>query len=201
MTDTLVHQRHPDADALLALLRERRSIFAFHPQPVPAELLREALDAGRFAPNHKLTEPWRFTVVGPETRERMTGPWVDFALSRLPSDTTPERRLQVAEAAREKWLSKPTTVIVSQALDPDPFRREEDYAAVSGAIQNIQLASWALGLGTQWSTSPATQAPTLREIAGIPEEERIVAFLFMGYPAAIPSARRRELGEIARWLP
>lgn len=196
-----MHRRHPAADALLELLRERRSIFAFHPRPVPAELLREALDAGRFAPNHKLTEPWRFTVVGAETRERMADPWVDFALSRLPADAAPERRRQVAAAAREKWLSKPTTVIVSQALDPDPFRQEEDYAAVSGAIQNIQLAAWALGLGSQWSTSPATQAPALREIAGIPDEERIVAFLFMGYPEVIPTARRRELGEVARWLP
>lgn len=148
----------PSAEPFLALLRSRRSIFSFEARPVPADLLRAALDVGRFAPNHKLTEPWRFTVVGDETRRLIEPEWSGFAASRLPEDATPARRDEARRTSLEKLRSKPTIVIVSQTVDPDVVRREEDYAAVAVAIQNIQLAAWALGLGCQWSTSPATRA-------------------------------------------
>src|SRR5690606_13315359 len=113
---------------------------------VPDEVLREVLDVGRFAPNHKLTEPWRFTVIGRQSRPPFETAWAAFAVSRLPEIATPERREEARRAALGKIGGKPAIVIVTQTLDPDPLRREEDYAAVAGAIQNIQLAAWALGL-------------------------------------------------------
>lgn len=189
------------AGDLLDLLRQRRTTPLFLPDAVPEEVLEEALDAGRFAPNHKRTEPWRFTVVGPDTKEALTPLWTAVALSRLPADATEERREEARRASRAKWESKPTVVVVSQVLDPDPFRREEDFAAVACAIQNVQLAAWALGLGSQWSTTAATRDAAVLARLGIPETERVVGFLFVGYPAAVPEARRRPLEEVLRRTP
>ena len=189
------------ADALIALLRERRTTPNFRPDPVPEAMLREALDAGRFAPNHKLTEPWRFTVLGPETREALAPLWSEVQLRKLPEATTPERREEARAAAWAKWMGKPAVVIVSQVVDPDPARREEDYAAVACAIQNVQLAAWALGLGSQWGTNPGTRDRAVLDRAGIPEGERVVGFLYLGYAAAVPECRRKPLEAVLRRTP
>lgn len=201
MTDqTPLPEDHPAAPILDAL-RSRRSIFNFLPESVPDDLLRLALDAGRFAPNHKLTEPWRFIVVGPQTRRDIEEAWADFAASRLPADASRERREETKAAALAKWRSKPAVVIVTQKVDADPLRAEEDYAAVASAIQNIQLAAWSLGLGCQWSTSAASRAPEITERLGIPSDERVVGLLYIGYPAVVPNVARRPLEEVTRWLP
>jgi nitroreductase len=200
MTEQL-HSRNPLATDLLALLRERRTISTFLPEPVPDDLVEQALDAGRFAPNHKRTEPWRFTTLGPVTREAMAPLWSDVALRNLPKDASPERREEVQAASEAKWRSKPAVVIVSQVITADADRTEEDYAAVACAMQNIQLAAWALGLGSQWSTTPATRDRALLERAGIPEPERVVGFLFLGYAAAVPPGRRSPLSDVLRRNP
>lgn len=199
---SLNHQADFDAaEPILSVLRSRRSIFNFQQRRVPEELLTAALDLGRFAPNHKLTEPWRFIVPGELTRKRIETEWADFAASRLPADVTPERREEARRTSLGKIGSKPALVIVTQLLDPDPFRCEEDFAAVAAAIQNIQLAAWALGLGCQWSTSPATVAPGVLAAAEVPSSERVVGFLFLGFPAVVPDAVRKPLDAVLRRLP
>lgn len=189
------------ADSLLALLRERRSIFSFRPEPVPEPLLETVLDVGRWAPNHRLTEPWRFTILGPATRAALTEEFVAFAIRKLQPDASNEQRERAVAAARAKWTGKPAVVVVSQVLVEDDFRREEDYAAVACAMQNIMLAAWAVGLGSQWSTSPVTREPTAMAKAGIPEGERVVGFLFFGFAAVVPETRRRPLAEVLRVMP
>lgn len=201
MSDKIPGTPWPLADDLLTLIRERRSVFHFQPDPVPAPLLERALDAGRWAPNHKLTEPWRFTILGPETKEGLTEAFASHATRKLPPDAPADQRDRAVAAAAAKWASKPTVVIVSQVDDADAFRREEDYAAVACAIQNIQLAAWALGVGSQWSTSPVTRDPVAMALAGVPPEERVAGFLFLGFPAVVPEVKRRPLEEVVRRMP
>ena len=189
------------AEPVLSVLRSRRTISRFGQRPVPDELLMAALDSGRFAPNHKLTEPWRFIIPGEKSRALIEAAWGDFAASRLPEGTTVERRNEARRTSLGKVRSKPALVIVTQVLDPDPFRREEDYAAVATAIQNIQLAGWALGLGCQWSTNAATGDPRVRAAAEVPASERVVGVLFLGYPAVVPAASRKALEAVTRRLP
>ncbi len=201
MMDRPGYPRDQRADALLDLLRGRRTIFDFLPDVVPSDLLEEAVDAGRFAPNHKLTEPWRFTLVGPETKERTGTAWAASAVGRLPADCPAERVEEVRRGAKSKWMSKPSVVVVTQVIDGDPFRAEEDYAAVACAIQNVQLAAWAMGIGCQWSTNPGTRDADVLSQLGIGPEERVVAFLFFGYPRVIPEARRTPLEAVLRKTP
>ena len=161
---------------------QRRTIKDFKPDPVPPDALERALTAGLWAQNHRLTEPWRFTVLGPETRLKL-------------AETMPD--------ARGKILSKPCIVAVSQRLEGPPAQRREDYGAVACAVQNIQLAAWAEGIGMQWSSGKIITLPPTYELLGIdPAREEIVGLLFFGYPANVPAAQARQpLAAVSRTLP
>ncbi len=191
----------PGSEAVLAALAERRSVFRFRDETVPPVLVERALDAGRWAPNHKLTEPWRFTILGPRTREAAAPLYARTKLRKLPPDAPEERVRQVLSLATAKWQSKPVVVAVSQTPEEDPLRREEDYASVACAIQNIQLAAWALGLGSQWSTSSVIQDPEAMGLAGIPPEERVVGLVFLGWPEEVRPSRRKPLSQVLRTTP
>jgi nitroreductase len=176
---------------LSAALLGRRTIKDFKPDPVPAELLERALTAGIWAQNHKMTQPWRFTVLGPATHGQLA---TAFAAAQ-PGAGRAE--------AESKIRSKPLIVAVSQKLGGDPVQQREDYAAIACAIQNIQLAAWAEGLGMQWSSGKLIRLPTVYEVLGIDAQaEEIVGFLFFGFPARIPEAApRKPLAEVTRHLP
>ena len=180
----------------------RRTIKDFKPAPVPDATLERVLTAGLWAQNHRLTEPWRFTILGPQTHRRLAELAAEAQLALLSADSPAPTREKVRADATRKILSKPLVVAVSQRLG-EPDQRQEDYGAIACAIQNIQLAAWADGLGMQWSSGKLTTLPQTYELLGVPPAgEELVALLYFGYPAAVPPAQpRRPLGEVTRWLP
>ena len=182
---------------LFEAILSRRTIKDFKPDPVPDEVLDRALTAGLWAQNHRLTEPWRFTILGPETRRRLAE---EFALAQAASAGSDNDKVRAD--ARGKILAKPCVVVVSQALGA-PAQRQEDYGAICCAIQNIQLAAWTEGLGMQWSSGKITELPQTYAVAGIAaEQEAIVGLLFFGYPARVPPAQaRKPLAAVSRRLP
>lgn len=187
---------------LLEAIFQRRTIKHFKAQPVPAEVLERALTAGLWAQNHRLTEPWRFTLLGPETHRELAE---SFARAQAAHATGADgdAAAKVADEAREKILSKPCVVAVSQRLHGPPAQRREDYAAIACAIQNIQLAAWAEGVGMQWSSGKIIGLPQTYGTLGIdPAQEEIVGLLFFGYPASVPPAQARQpLAAVSRRLP
>ena len=95
-------------------IRTRRTHKAYRPEPVERETLEELFELARWAPNHNLTNPWRFRVVGPQ------------ALARL-------KAAAGAEAAA-KLDRAPTLVVASQVRSGDPVQDEEDLCAVAAAV-------------------------------------------------------------------
>ena len=178
---------------------QRRTIKDFKPDPVPPDVLERALTAGLWAQNHRLTEPWRFTVLGPETHRQLAE---TFARSQAATLSGVGREKVLADA-RGKILAKPRLVAVSQRLDGPPAQRREDYGAIACAIQNIQLAAWADGVGMQWSSGKIIGLPPVYEVLAIdPAREELVGMLFFGYPANVPAAQPRQpLAAVSRNLP
>ena len=162
---------------LFQAIHERRTVKDFKPDAVPDELLMRALEAGLWAQNHRMTQPWRFALVGPQTRESLTRFF-------------------------PKAPSKPVIVAVSCLRSDGGEQEREDYAAVACAIQNIQLAAWDLGLGMQWSSGRAATGPSNYEILGIdPARETLVGLLLFGFPETVPAAQMRQpLDEVLRRL-
>ena len=156
----------------------RRTIKDFKPDRVPDEILERALTAGQWAQNHRMTEPWRFIVLGPETHRLLA-------------------------ATEQKLMTKPRIIGVACRLNGDIRQQREDYAAVCCAIQNIQLVAWAEGVGMQWSTGRVVQLPQTSELLNVDTaHEELVGLLYFGYPATTPAPpARKPLAEVMQRLP
>lgn len=143
-------------------IRTRRTHKAFGPRPLPRERIEELLELARWAPNHDLTAPWRFRVLGPA------------ALERLKQAAGPEGAAKLDRA--------PTLIVVSCALDGDPVQEEEDLHATAVASYIVLLAAHARGLAGYWRTPGLLRSERGRAAVGLPPEERFVGLLHLGDP-------------------
>src|ERR671930_897966 len=143
-------------------IRSRRTVKAFDPEPVGRDTLEELLELARWAPNHHLTNPWRFRVVGPDT------------LARLKEAAGPE--------AAGKLDRAPTLVIVSVSQSGDELQDEEDLLAGGVAAYIVLLAAHARGLVGYWRTPGVLRTPEGRAAVGLSENERFVALIHLGHP-------------------
>ena len=139
----------------------RRTHKAFGPEPLAREQIEELLELASWAPNHHLTVPWRFRVVGPET------------LERLKQTAGPEGAAKLDRA--------PTLIVVSCVLSGDPVEEEEDLHASAVASYIVLLAAHARGLATYWRTPGILRSSEGRAAVGLPEEERFVGLLHLGH--------------------
>ena len=183
-------------------IRTRRTIAKFRDEPVPATMLESILAAGIWAPNHHLTEPWRFVILGPETQNQLAHLFGEVKAAKVPAEDT-ARYARVRDEHERKFRAFPTVVAVAASREGDEIRRREDYAATACAIQNIQLSAWAEGIGVKWSTSGVIRDPIAYRLLDIdPTQFEIVGLLFIGYPAEVPNRdRKRSLQEVIRRVP
>jgi nitroreductase len=150
------------------------------------------------APNHHLTQPWRFYVLGPERRRRY-----GLALGERKAKKLPDA--DAANAVREKTAAEyetfPALIAVAQALSDNPETREEDYAAVMQAVGNMMLAAVERGLGTHMRTGAVLEDPAARDAIGAKAGERIVAVVSVGVPAEMPLPKSRQSASaVTEWV-
>src|SRR4051812_8976816 len=163
-------------------IRGRRTHKAYRPEPVPRELLDELLDLAAWAPNHNLTNPWRFRVVGPE------------ALEALKEAAGPESAPKLDRA--------PTLVVVSAVQTGDAVQDEEDLLAVGVAAYVVLLAAHARGLAGYWRTPGVLRSAEGRAAVGLPDDEHFVGLLHLGWCAQDkPAPDRAEPEDFVTYLP
>ncbi|HJX33211.1 MAG TPA: nitroreductase family protein [Solirubrobacterales bacterium] len=143
-------------------IRSRRTHKAFGPDPLSREQLEELLELARWAPNHHLTAPWRFRVVGPA------------ALARLKEAAGPEGAAKLERA--------PTLIVASCELGGDPVQDEEDLHATAVASYIVLLAAHARGLAGYWRTPGFLRVEEGQRAMELPGSERFVALLHLGHP-------------------
>lgn len=179
----------PAQDSFSEVLRTRRTVNDFLSTPVSAEPVLQAIDLARWAPNHKLTEPWRFHLLGPRTVEQIIALNLEIM--------TTEKGAEAARKKMDKWAKIPGWIIVTCQKSPEPVRDLENYAAVSCAIQNLMLSLWSRKIGTKWATSPVLQDPRIARLLNVdPAAQRIVGLIWYGYPAVHAESRRHPVSEI-----
>ena len=188
--------------SLEAAIVERRTVKQFAPRPVPRELIAHLIKMAVWAPNHRLTEPWRFYVLDGASRADLGRIAADVTRQKMSGAdaATVERK---AEDAAAGWTSVPVLLYVTMVMDPRPDVDLENYGAVCCAIQNLSLAAHVHGLGTSWSSGAVAEAPALRVRAGAGENERMVGLLRIGYPdpnAPRPISRRAPAEALTVWL-
>src|SRR3954447_10733428 len=186
-------------DAITAI-NKRTSVRRFRPDPVPRPVVEQLLDCAVRAPNHKLTEPWRFAVLTGTARERFAGIRARHRLKRF-SDPASTEAQAAADKVRQDARSTPAYIVVMVAVSSDEITREDDYAAAMMAIGNLMTAAQSLGLGTYLRTGGVMRYPALLELAAVPQGFRVVGILSLGYPAeADAPRRRRSAAELTQWF-
>jgi len=180
-------------------IRERRSIKRFTDRPVTREEVETLLAAATLAPNHRLTQPWRFYVLGPEARYAY-GLALGERKARKLEDSDAARTMRETVAAEHRAL--PCMIAVAVVNNENPELRDEDYAAAMMAVQNIALAAVELGLGTHLKTGGVMSDSAARTAAGVRDDERIVAIVNVGVPADVPPPKKREPATaFTTWVP
>jgi nitroreductase len=166
-------------------IRTRRTHKAFAPEPVPREVLEELFELARWAPNHNLTNPWRFRVLGPATLARLK----ELAETRAPG-------------SGGKLDRAPTLVVASALLQGDEAQREDDLLASAVAAYLVLLAGHARGLAGYWRSVPLLDSPAGREALGLEAAERPLGLLHLGHPRQeqrVPE--RAPVAELVSYLP
>jgi nitroreductase len=169
-------------------IHARRSIKRFTEREVTRREIEALLDAAVRAPNHRLTEPWRFYVLGPTAR-RAYGAALGARKAKRVED--PDAAAQVRDKVADDHATLPAMVALAVQVAEDPEVREEDYAAAMMALQNLCLAALDFGLGTHIKTGAVMADPAARAAVGVPDGERIVAIVNIGEAAEPPPERPR----------
>jgi len=144
-------------------IRSRRTHKAFGPDPVAGDVLLELFELARWAPNHHLTDPWRFRVLGPE------------ALTRLKQAAGPE--------AAGKLDRAPTLIVVSARQSGDDAEQDhEDVLATAVAAYIVLLGAHARGLAGYWRTLGVIATPAGRAATRLPADELPIGLLHLGDP-------------------
>ena len=165
-------------------IRSRRTHKAYRPEPVDRAVLDQLFDLARWAPNHNLTNPWRFHVLGPRALERLKA---------------------VAEEAKPGSARKldraPTLVAACARQTGEPVQDREDLLAAAVAAYIVLLAAHARGLGGYWRTVSALDLPAGRAALEIPPDETPLGLLHLGYPLhAQDPPERAPAAEVVRYL-
>jgi nitroreductase len=168
--------------SLSELVRTRRTTKVFGPEPVDRTTIAELLDLARWAPNHHLTNPWRFYVLGPA------------ALARLKDAAGPEAAAKLDRA--------PTLIAVGAAqTGTDPVRDEEDLLASGCAAYLVLLGAQERGLASYWRTPAVLRTAEGRAALGVPDDVRLIGLLHLGpRRQEQPAPDRAPLEDVVSWL-
>ena len=186
-------------DAITAI-QQRVSTRSFRPEPVPRQVIVQLLDCAVRAPNHKLTEPWRFTVLTGAARDRFAELRAAHRLKRFENRSSPEA-IKSADKMHRETRDTPAFIVVMVDQNPDEITCEEDYAAAVMAEANLIIAAESLGLATYLKTGGIMQDPEVIRLARVPERYRIIGIISLGYPAAAETPRKRTpAAELTDWV-
>ena len=157
-------------DALQAI-RKRRSVREYTGDTIPREDLEKIVDAGRLAPTGWNRQPWDFIVI---------------------TDVEMIQKLKIVA----QWMDK-AGAIIAVILDSSSRWWLEDGSA---AIENMLIASTALGYGSCWLegyTLPREEE--FKKLLGVPDEKRLLTLIPIGVPVEWPKVEKKSLDEVIHW--
>jgi nitroreductase len=170
----------PSPESTMALLKQRRSIRRYRPDPVPDEMVEQLLEAGQWAPSASNRQPWAFIVIRDEAIRREVAQHAAYYFIRWAH--VDEAPLLIALCGNARH----------------PIYRQFLHEDVGLAGSQIMLQAKALGLGTCWIGGLDRKA--IAGILKVPEHWEIVGLLTVGFPAEDPEPRsRKPLEEIVHY--
>ncbi len=184
----------------LEAISSRRSVGKVRAERPPRELIQRLLEAAVQAPNHHLTQPWRFFVLAGKAREEM-GKMMATTLRRKLPDLDSNQSKELLDRELQKPLRAPVLIVVAAKKSDNPKAIPiEDLEATAAAVENLLLAAHDQGLGARWRTGDSAYDPEVKQFFGLTEEDHLVGFVYVGYPDQPAQPRDRPLNPgIVQW--
>jgi len=170
-------------------IRSRRTTNLFLKQKVSKQLVLDAIELARWAPNHHLTEPWHFYLFG----DAMKAAGVELTRTIV----TERKNAEIGEHKAKTAAAVPGWLLVTCKQTDDELTQREDYASCCCAVQNLLLYLSEAGVASKWSTGPITRDQRFFDLLGIDsDKEFVVSMIWYGYPKMLPTQSRKDVGEI-----
>ncbi len=170
-------------------IRSRRSVKLFLQTPVDRQVILDGIEVARWAPNHHLTEPWHFYLLG---EKAMTA-----NVELIRQITAENKNAAKAEFKAKAAENIPGWLVLTCRKSEDEVLQREDYAGCCCAMQNLMLYLSEAGVGSKWTTGAIVEDQRFFELLGIDrEQELIVGVLRYGYSKITPTQSRKETGDI-----
>lgn len=185
-------------EVLSNIIKNRRSIFpvSYIQKEIPVAVIEQILESANYAPTHKLTQPWRFTVIRKEAKARLGETLGDLYKSNVPTHQFLQKKYN---SFSEKTDQADCILAINIKFHPNELPAWEEIAAVGCAVQNMALTAEALNVGAYWSSPPLID--NLGDFLGLAENEKCFGLFYMGYHEEKPrDANRTPIAEKVKWL-
>jgi len=170
-------------------IRSRRTTKLFLKQDVSKTLVRDAIEVARWAPNHHLTEPWHFYMLGEET--------IAGCIELIRTIAVETKNEEIAAFKAKSAAKIPGWLVVTCQKSSDELQQQEDYASCACAVQNLTLYLAEAGIACKWTTGLVTRDPRFFDLLEInQDDEFVVGLIWYGYPKVLPTQNRKPVEKI-----
>lgn len=174
-------------------MRSRRTTNQFLKQKVSKQLVLDAIEVARWAPNHHLTEPWHFYLFDDET--------ISASANLIGEIVSENKNEDIGAFKRQSALAIPGWLLVTCKKSGDKLQQQEDYASCCCAIQNLTLYLSEAGVASKWTTGLVTRDQRFFDMLNIDSQhEFVVGLIWFGYPRVLPTQNRKPVSEIVTEL-
>ena len=182
-----------------AIIRDRRTIYPeqYSTRKIHKYQIELLLNNAVWAPTHGMTQPWRFIVFRDNALNDLSEALGSIYLSEIPKEKQLDSKLGKL-MSRSKMASAVIAIILDREDSIIP--EEDDFAAISCAVQNMHLTATAQGIGAFWSTPGIMKSKRFNEFLGLKEEQRCIGLFYLGYPAIEwPKGQRKPIEYLTEW--
>ncbi|WP_040210552.1 nitroreductase family protein [Clostridium polynesiense] len=182
-------------------VKARATTYRFTPQDVPEDMIKRIIEAGTWAPNRHLTEPWRFWVLTENGRVPLSKTMKSIA-EDIMAEAPDEERNKRIETYENLPFRAPVNIIVACEVTENPkVIPVEETAAVNACIQNMLLTAADLGLGAFWGTGNYVYHPQMKELLGLKDKDQVIGVVYIGYAEANNRVRKRTpFSNFTKWV-
>lgn len=183
------------------VIKQRATTYNFQPKEVSKDKIERIIESGTWAPNRRLTEPWRFWVLTGDGRLPLSKAMEEIAKDIM-ADSPEEERKKRMETYKNLPLKAPVNIIVAcEATEDHKIIPVEEIAAVNACIENMLLTATNEGLGAFWGTGNYVYHPKMKEILGLKEKDAVIGVVYIGYAEHSNRVRKRTpFSNFTQWI-
>jgi 5,6-dimethylbenzimidazole synthase len=191
-----------ERETIYRLIRSRRDVRQFAPDPIPAETLLRLLEAAHYAPSVGFMQPWNFILItSARLREQIKGLFTEINEGEARKVSDDAKQQLYRSLKLEGLLESPMNIAVTcdrRRGNPFVLGRapvpDTDVYSTCLAIQNMWLAARAEGIGIGWVS--ILDYSKVERLLGVPEGVQLIAYLCIGFPREF---RARPMLEEVGW--